>query len=123
MRAYGLSEFNSRLLAAHDSENQNRFPLGMMRKSKVPQRPLRVEEDARRYGKDRFATFRRAKKKAGGRRCRPFPVTSQREEVLAGHPGEQREEVPPAGYSLSSFLSHIYLSDEMRRFDASSSCA
>jgi hypothetical protein len=44
--------------------------------------------------------LRRAKKKAGGRRCRPFPVTSQREEVLAGHPGEQREEVPPTGYSL-----------------------
>ena len=26
------------------------------------------------------------KEKAGGRRCRPFPVTSRREEVPAGHP-------------------------------------
>jgi hypothetical protein len=50
--------------------------------------------------------FRRAKKKAGGRRCRPFPFTSQREEVLAGHPGEQREEVPPAGYSLDHYIAH-----------------
>jgi hypothetical protein len=66
--------------------------------------------------------FQQAKEKAGGRRCRPFPVTSQREEVLAGHPGEQREEVPLAGYSLDN-SSHIYLSDEMRRFDASQSCA
>jgi hypothetical protein len=44
--------------------------------------------------------FHQAKEKAGGRRCRPFPVTSQREEVLAGHPGEQREEVPLTGYSV-----------------------
>jgi hypothetical protein len=49
----------------------------------------------------------RAKKKAGGRRCRPFPVTSQREEELAGHPGEQREEVPPAGYSMIVILHMI----------------
>jgi hypothetical protein len=52
----------------------------------------------------RARTGRQTKKKAGGRRCRPFPVTSQREEVLAGHPGEQREEVPLAGYSLMATI-------------------
>jgi len=42
-----------------------------------------------------------AKKKAGGRRCRPFPFTNRREEVPAGHPGRKREEVPPSRYLLS----------------------
>jgi hypothetical protein len=53
--------------------------------------------------------FLQAKEKAGGRRCRPFPVTSQREEVLAGHPGEQREEVPLAGYSLGNSIAHLFV--------------
>ena len=50
-----------------------------------------------------------AKEKAGGRRCRPFPVTSQREEVLAGHPEERREEVSPVGYSLDQFIAHLFV--------------
>jgi hypothetical protein len=53
--------------------------------------------------------FQQAKEKAGGRRCRPFPVTSQREEVLAGHPGEKREEVPLAGYSLDNSIAHLFV--------------
>lgn len=58
--------------------------------------------------------------KAGGRRCRPFPVTSQREEVLAGHPGEQREEVPLTGYSLMAAIIHLIVFKKMRPFVASS---
>jgi hypothetical protein len=33
-----------------------------------------------------------AKKKAGGRRCRPFPISDQREEVLAAIPKRRWEE-------------------------------
>lgn len=70
--------------------------------------------------KDQARTGRWTKKKAGGRRCRPFPVTSQREEVLAGHPAEQREEVPLTGYSLMAAIIHLIVFKKMRPFVASS---
>ena len=90
MRPYGLMDLNSRLLLG-----KGRFPT-------------------------KASTFRRTKKKAGGRRCRPFPVTSQREEVLAGHPGEQREEVPLAGYSSMATIIRLIVFKKMRPFVASS---
>jgi hypothetical protein len=104
MRPYGLSEFNSRLLAAHGPrKSESIFGKDHAQNPKFYNVLCTSKRTRGAVGKNRTGTgiiFRRAKKKAGGRRCRPFPVTSQREEVLAGHPGEQREEVPPAGYSL-----------------------
>src|SRR4051812_3743502 len=62
---------------------------------------------------DKRFVFQAAKEKAGGRRCRPFPVTDQREEVLAACPGEKREEVPPAGYLCGACLGSLGFADRL----------
>jgi hypothetical protein len=43
-----------------------------------------------------------AKKKTGGRRCRPFPISDQREEVLAEFPKDDGRRIPPFRYFWST---------------------